>query len=65
VQPSHGALCPRSIAYGIIAGLGSYIAINGTAWLIMQLSGGRIVPAHYEYSEEWVVPPGGLMPVWL
>ncbi|TFK51558.1 hypothetical protein OE88DRAFT_1801488 [Heliocybe sulcata] len=54
-----------NIAYGVIAGVGSYIAINGIPWIIKRLSGGRIVPTTYDLAEGWTVPPGGLMPYWM
>ncbi|EPQ53286.1 xanthine/uracil permease [Gloeophyllum trabeum ATCC 11539] len=54
-----------NIAYGVIAGVGSYIAINGIPWLLKKASRGRIVPATYDLSEGWTIPPGGLMPYWM
>ncbi|KAK7681739.1 hypothetical protein QCA50_015086 [Cerrena zonata] len=54
-----------NIAYGVIAGISSYILLNGTIWVFRKISGDRIIPPTYEYAEAWVVPPGGLMPAWL
>ncbi|KAJ7928603.1 permease family-domain-containing protein [Mycena leptocephala] len=54
-----------NIAYGVIAGIISYMALNGIPWVITRLTGGRIVPPNIEMSEEWVIPPGGMIPYWL
>ncbi|KAL1942298.1 hypothetical protein VTO73DRAFT_6362 [Trametes versicolor] len=54
-----------NIAYGVIAGVFSYVLINGTAWLVSKISGGRIVPPNYAASETWVIPPGGVVPTWM
>ncbi|KAJ7039232.1 permease family-domain-containing protein [Mycena alexandri] len=54
-----------NIAYGVIAGILSYLVLNGIPWIITQLSGGRIVPPNIEMSEEFIVPPGGIIPFWL
>ncbi|KAJ7209568.1 permease family-domain-containing protein [Mycena pura] len=54
-----------NIAYGVIAGIVSYFILNGIPWVITRLTGGRIVPPSIEMSEEWSVPPGGLIPVWI
>ncbi|KAJ7675115.1 xanthine/uracil permease [Mycena rosella] len=54
-----------NIAYGVIAGIISYLVLNGIPWVITHLSGGRIVPPNIEMSEEWVVPPGGMIPFWM
>lgn len=54
-----------NIAYGVIAGVFSYVLINGTAWLVSKISGGRIVPPNYAASEAWVIPPGGVVPTWM
>ncbi|KAJ7585632.1 permease family-domain-containing protein [Mycena floridula] len=53
-----------NIAYGVITGIVSYMFLNGTAWLIRKCTGGRVEPPNLELSEEWVVPPGGMMPPW-
>ncbi|KAM5530580.1 hypothetical protein V8D89_015739 [Ganoderma adspersum] len=54
-----------NIAYGVIAGIFSYILLNGTAWGLRKVSGGRIVPPNYDLAEKWVVPPGGITPGWV
>ncbi|KAJ6495581.1 permease family-domain-containing protein [Mycena vitilis] len=54
-----------NIAYGVIAGIISYLVLNGIPWAISRLTGGRVVPPNIEMSEEWVVPPGGILPYWL
>ncbi|KAF9179024.1 hypothetical protein BGZ51_007284 [Haplosporangium sp. Z 767] len=49
------ALMPLSysIAYGLIAGIGSYIVINVPVYLIEKLSGGRITPEDKDMREPW------------
>ncbi|KAI0246035.1 permease family-domain-containing protein [Lactifluus subvellereus] len=54
-----------NIAYGVIAGLGSYILINGVAWLLLKVTGGRIVPPSYVNAEPLTIPPNGIVPVWM
>ncbi|EEB88674.1 hypothetical protein MPER_13357, partial [Moniliophthora perniciosa FA553] len=54
-----------SIAYGVIAGILSYLVINGIPWLIMKISRDRIVPPSYEAAEEWSIPPGSIFPRWI
>ncbi|KAJ8091827.1 hypothetical protein PM082_021063 [Marasmius tenuissimus] len=54
-----------NIAYGVIAGIGSYFVINGIPWVLMKVSRDRIVPPSYEVAEEWTVPPGSIWPAWL
>jgi len=55
-----------SIAYGLIAGIVSYIFINTVTWLIELASGGRIVPADKEFKEPWTYKiKGGLLPAWV
>ena len=54
-----------SIAYGVIAGIGSYLVINGVPFILKVVSGGRIVPPTYGQAEPWVVPPGGIVPQWM
>ncbi|KAJ7244342.1 permease family-domain-containing protein [Mycena rebaudengoi] len=54
-----------NIAYGVIAGIMSYLVLNGIPWAITRLTEGRIVPPNTELSEEWVVPPGGIIPPWI
>lgn len=55
-----------SIAYGLIAGIISYIIINTIPRLIELVSGGRIVPADKEFKEPWTwKTQGGLLPLWI
>jgi AGZA family xanthine/uracil permease-like MFS transporter len=55
-----------SIAYGLIAGICSYIFINTTVWLLELASGGRITPPNKEEKEHWTYKiPGGLLPPWV
>ncbi|KAL4758904.1 NCS2 family permease [Aspergillus foveolatus] len=56
-----------SIADGLIAGIMSYILINGGVWIIAKLTGGRISPPNREEEHEpwtWKIP-GGFFPPWL
>ncbi|KAL4912909.1 hypothetical protein BDW62DRAFT_9725 [Aspergillus aurantiobrunneus] len=56
-----------SIADGLIAGILSYILINGGVWVIAKLTGGRIVPPNREDEHDawtWKIP-GGFFPPWL
>ncbi|KAF9039131.1 xanthine/uracil permease [Panaeolus papilionaceus] len=55
----------KNIAYGVIAGIISYMLLNGIPLLIKKLSGGRIVPADIDQSEAWVIPPGSIIPLWM
>jgi AGZA family xanthine/uracil permease-like MFS transporter len=55
-----------SIAYGLIAGIVSYILLNTTAWLIEIASGGRIVPYAKELKDPWTHRiAGGFFPSWI
>lgn len=54
-----------NIAYGVIAGILSYLVINGIPWILMRISGDRIVPPSYEAAEEWSIPPGSIFPRWI
>lgn len=54
-----------NIAYGVIAGILSYVLLNGIPLLLKKATKGKIQPANYEASEEWVIPPGGVVPVWV
>ncbi|KAF2762908.1 purine transporter [Pseudovirgaria hyperparasitica] len=42
-----------SIAYGLIAGITTYILINSTTYLLSLLSRGRIEPDDYDLKEYW------------
>ncbi|KAF2874554.1 xanthine/uracil permease family protein-like protein [Massariosphaeria phaeospora] len=52
-----------SIAYGLIAGIVSYLLINNVVWLVETVSGGRIVPPNRQEKEEWVA--GSIIPPWM
>jgi adenine/guanine/hypoxanthine permease len=54
-----------SIAYGVIVGVLSYVILNGIPLALRKLSGDRIVPPNFDASEPWVVPPGGIVPIWM
>jgi hypothetical protein len=42
-----------SIAYGLVAGIMSYAAINSVTWAVAKISRGRIMPPDYENKEYW------------
>jgi AGZA family xanthine/uracil permease-like MFS transporter len=54
-----------NIAYGVIAGVISYMILNGVPLALKKISGGRIVPPDIEAAEAWVIPPGGITPPWI
>jgi len=54
-----------NIAYGVIAGVASSILLKGIPWVVQKLTGGRIVPRNLNAAEPWIIPPGGLIPVWI
>uniref|UniRef100_A0A8H7XMK2 Xanthine/uracil permease n=1 Tax=Psilocybe cubensis TaxID=181762 RepID=A0A8H7XMK2_PSICU len=54
-----------NIAYGVIAGIISFMLLNGFALAVTKLSKGSITPHEYDLSEKWVIPPGGIFPPWL
>ncbi|GJE93588.1 xanthine/uracil permease [Phanerochaete sordida] len=54
-----------NIAYGVIAGIISFVLINGVAWALRKVSGERWAPPNYEASEPWVIPPGSIVPTWM
>jgi len=54
-----------NIAYGVIAGVFSYILLNGVPWLLRKATNDSLIPPNYERSERWVVPPGGIIPAWM
>ncbi|KAI1001160.1 Efflux pump [Podosphaera aphanis] len=43
-----------SVAYGLIAGLFSYAALNGMIFVVKKLSGGLIAPPDIAESENWI-----------
>ncbi|KAK9466315.1 permease family-domain-containing protein [Lipomyces arxii] len=42
-----------SIAYGLIAGIITYIILNTGVWIIDKVSGGRITPENYDKRDGW------------
>ncbi|EAW12868.1 NCS2 family permease [Aspergillus clavatus NRRL 1] len=55
-----------SIAYGLIAGILSYMVINVTVWLVEKTSGGRIAPENKDEKDFWSYKiPGGFFPPWI
>lgn len=55
-----------SIAYGLIAGIVTYIIINTLVFIIEKASGGRIVPKNKNLKDPWTYKiEGGLFPPWL
>lgn len=55
-----------SIANGLIAGVFSFIIINGSVWVLKKISGDRIVPPNYDEREGWTWKiPGGFFPPWM
>lgn len=55
----------HSIAYGVIAGIISYLLLNGIPWILRKVSNDRIVPPTYGSAEPWVIPPGSIVPGWM
>ncbi|KAL9097307.1 MAG: hypothetical protein Q9165_000734 [Trypethelium subeluteriae] len=51
-----------SIAYGLIAGLMTYIVLNTLIYVTKLVSGGRIVPEDEDYRDYWTYKPGGTPP---
>lgn len=55
-----------SIAYGLIAGIISYIIINTFIWIVEIASGGRIIPDGKEFKDPWTYKiKGGILPPWV
>ncbi|KAJ1759260.1 hypothetical protein GGH19_000552 [Coemansia sp. RSA 1807] len=59
-----------SIGYGIIAGIGSYLAINGFIWIVAKVTKDRVVPPNRQDKEVWssfMSEEGafGILPGWL
>ncbi|BFZ64735.1 hypothetical protein YB2330_005887 [Saitoella coloradoensis] len=55
-----------SIAYGLIAGICSYILLNGFTWIVGFISGGRIQPPELDKKEHWTWKlEGGILPPWV
>ena len=55
----------RYLAYGVIAGIISFVLINGLAWVLRKVSHERLAPPNYDASEPWVIPPGSIIPAWM
>jgi AGZA family xanthine/uracil permease-like MFS transporter len=54
-----------SIAYGLIAGIVSYIVLNTFVWILKVVSRGRLLPPNYEDADPWTWRvEGGLLPHW-
>jgi adenine/guanine/hypoxanthine permease len=54
-----------SIAYGLIAGIVSYIVLNTFVWILKVVSSGRLLPPNYEDADPWTWRvEGGLLPPW-
>ncbi|KAJ0117706.1 inner membrane protein yieg [Diaporthe amygdali] len=51
-----------SVAYGLIAGLFVYTALNSMIWAVMTLSRGSLEPKDYQYKEYWTWKPAGEKP---
>lgn len=51
-----------SVAYGLIAGLLVYTALNGMVRLTTLISCGHIVPEDEDYREYWTIKPHGKQP---
>ncbi|KAL3418570.1 MFS AGZA family xanthine/uracil permease [Phlyctema vagabunda] len=51
-----------SVAYGLIAGLFTYTAINGLIYLTKLASGGRWLPPDFDNAEYWTFSPKGRLP---
>ncbi|TFY76336.1 hypothetical protein EWM64_g7677 [Hericium alpestre] len=54
-----------NIAYGVIAGIFSYIILNVIPWALRRISNNRISPPNFDQAEPWVIPPGGIVPNWM
>ncbi|KAF2034930.1 hypothetical protein EK21DRAFT_55348 [Setomelanomma holmii] len=51
-----------SAAYGLIAGLMVYTALNGMIYITKLVSRGRIVPDDEDHREYWTIKPHGKLP---
>ena len=51
-----------SVAYGLIAGIMTYIALNSLLYLTKLLTGGHVVPADEDHREYWTWKPSGTLP---
>jgi adenine/guanine/hypoxanthine permease len=54
-----------SIAYGLIAGIVSYMVLNTFVYILKVVSKGRIIPPNYDEKDDWTWRvEGGLLPPW-
>ncbi|CAK7270011.1 hypothetical protein SEPCBS57363_003889 [Sporothrix epigloea] len=51
-----------SVAYGLMAGLFVYIALNSLIWIVIRVTGGTIEPREYDLKEYWTWKPAGKKP---
>ncbi|KAK3997645.1 ubiquitin carboxyl-terminal hydrolase [Cladorrhinum sp. PSN332] len=51
-----------SVAYGLIAGLFTYVALNLAIWMVITISRNTIVPKDYDMKEYWTWNPSGEQP---
>lgn len=49
-----------SVAYGLIAGLFTYIIVNSLMWVFSKLTG--VMPYDYHLRQDWTINPGGRKP---
>lgn len=55
-----------SIAYGLIAGILTYVLLNTVTWVVEKSSGGRWVPENKGLKDPWTYKiPGGVLPAWV
>lgn len=53
-----------SVAYGLIAGLMTYTALNGSVYLTQKISRGRLTPPDSDNAEYWTYKPSGGTAPW-
>ncbi|KAK5656166.1 hypothetical protein OQA88_4926 [Cercophora sp. LCS_1] len=46
-----------SVAYGLMAGMFTYCALNTLIWVVIKLSGGAVLPTDYDQKEYWTWKP--------
>ncbi|KAK4225002.1 putative inner membrane protein [Podospora fimiseda] len=51
-----------SVAYGLIAGLFTYVTLNLSIWIVIKISRNTIVPKDYDMKEYWTWNPSGEQP---
>jgi len=54
-----------NVAYGVIAGISSYVMINSVPWALRKVSNEKVSPPSHDAAEPWVVPQGGITPPWI